>query len=290
MKVIETTTRRKTRHQNIHSLIFTILHSVSYHLFIPSNSFSISHKKNDSLSLNLLPQSVLQCNGISSKVADTFPKLLSSHGILVEVESEVSFVVDVTELLDIESLGSSGIELLWNWGIGVHQLFKELGLLSLANGNTMETSETYSDGKVITASQLSDLTNTSERSTHNDSLIAVFLVVVEDRLYGGNSGIVLLSVGLIVLGLEPVHDSANEGGYEEGTALSGSDGLDLGKHEGKIAVDCMVTLKDAGGLDTLPCGGNLDEDAGLVDSEGFVELNLLARAFRIFFRSFGLAV
>jgi hypothetical protein len=112
---------------------------------------------------------------------------------------------------------------------------------------------TYSDSEVITTRQLSDLTDASERSTHDDSRVIVFLVVVEDGLDGRNSRVLLLGVGLSGLGLVPIEDTANEGGDEEGSTLGGGDGLHLREHERQVAVDLVVALEDAGGLDALPC-------------------------------------
>lgn len=140
---------------------------------------------------------------------------------------------------------------------------------------------TYRDSQVITSSQLSDLTDTSEGSAHDDSLVTELLVVVEDALDGCNSWVLLLAVGLSGLGLVPIEDTADEGRDEVGVGLSGSDGLDLGEEEGKVAVDAVLLLEDTGGLDTFPGGGDLDEDAGLVDSNGLVKLFICSALCRL---------
>ena len=131
---------------------------------------------------------------------------------------------------------------------------------------------TYGNGEVVATSELSDFANVTERSTHDDSLVAELLVVVEDALDGGNTGVLLLGVLLLVGGLEPVQDTADEGGDEVGVGLGGADGLDLREHEGKVAVDAVVALKDLGSLDTLPGRGNLDQDTVLGDALLLVEL------------------
>jgi hypothetical protein len=118
----------------------------------------------------------------------------------------------------------------------------------------------YRDGQVVAASQLSDLASVAERGTHDDGLVAELLVVVEDGLDAGNTRVVLLRVLLLGGGLVPVEDTADEGGDEVGTGLSGGDGLDGGEHEGQVAVNAVVALQNLGGLDTLPCRGNLDEN------------------------------
>lgn len=72
----------------------------------------------------------------------------------------------------------------------VLELFKELG----------------GDGEVVATGELGDLTSVSERSTHDNRLVTVLLVVVEDLLDRLDSwvglGGVLLTSGLLV----PVED------------------------------------------------------------------------------------
>ena len=89
--------------------------------------------------------------------------------------------------------------------------------------------ETYRDGQVVNTGKLSDLTDVSERSAHDDGLVAELLVVVEDVLDGLDTGVLLLGVVLLVGGLVPVKDTADEGGDEVSTGLGGSDGLDRGE-------------------------------------------------------------
>lgn len=128
------------------------------------------------------------------------------------------------------------------------------------------------DGQVVTASQLGDLTSVTERSTHDNGLVAVLLVVVVDVLHRLDTGVLAGSVLLLVVGLVPVEDTTNEGGDEVGAGLSTGDGLDSREDEGQVAVDAVLALEDVGGLDTLPGGGDLDEDTVLGDALRFVEL------------------
>lgn len=100
----------------------------------------------------------------------------------------------------------------------------------------------------------------------------MLLVVVEDALDGLDTGVLLGGVVTLVSGLVPVEDTADEGRDEVGTGLSGSDGLDGGEHEGQVAVDAVLGLEDLSGLDTLPGGGDLDEDAVAGDAVLLVEL------------------
>jgi hypothetical protein len=55
--------------------------------------------------------------------------------------------------------------------------------------------------------------------------------------------------------------------------------LDFREQKGEVAVDFMVALQDTGGLDTFPSGGDLDQDAGLVNTNGLVELQIFSPAF-----------
>lgn len=132
--------------------------------------------------------------------------------------------------------------------------------------------ETYSNGQVITTSQLSDLTDASERGTHNDSVVAKLLVVVENGLDGGNTRVLLLGVLLLSGSFVPIEDTANEGGNEVTSGLGGTDGLGKREHKSKVAVDAVVFLKNTSGLDALPGGGDFDQDTLLRNSNGFVQL------------------
>lgn len=131
---------------------------------------------------------------------------------------------------------------------------------------------TYCNSQVITTSQLSNLTNRSERSTHNNSLVPKLLVVVEDLANGHDSWVLGLGIGLSGLGFVPIQDTADEGGDEEDAGLGGSDGLYFGEEEGEVAVDAVLLLEDARGLDSFPGRCDLDQDAGLVDADGLVKL------------------
>jgi len=101
----------------------------------------------------------------------------------------------------------------------------------------------------------------------------VLLVVVEDLLDALDTGVLLLGVLLLGRGLVPVKNTADEGRDEESTGLGSRDGLDLGEHEGQVAVDSVLGLQDLSSLDSLPCGRELDENALLVDTDLLVEVD-----------------
>jgi hypothetical protein len=232
------------------------------------------------LVLELLLEDTLQGLGVSSELADTLAQLLDGHLVLVEVEAEDGLVVDVGLLLDLEVVRVIGLELPWHGVGGVLELLEQVGLGSvlvmlLSHFRDWELrvgSGTHGDGKVIASSQLGDLADATERSTHDDSLVIVLLVVIEDGLDASHSWVLLLGVLLLVGSLEPIQDAADEGGDEEGVGLGGGDGLGEREHEGQVAVDAVLLLQDLGGLDTLPCRGDLDQNAVLGDANGLVEL------------------
>lgn len=130
----------------------------------------------------------------------------------------------------------------------------------------------YGNGEVVAASELGDLADGAERGAHDDGLVAVLLVVVEDVADRLNTGVLLLGVLLLGGSLVPVKDAANKGRNEVGVRLSSGDGLDKREHEGQVGVDAVVPLQDLGGLDTLPCRRNLDENALLANSLLLVQL------------------
>jgi hypothetical protein len=132
---------------------------------------------------------------------------------------------------------------------------------------------TYGDSEVVASGELSDLTNVSERSAHDNGLVAELLVVVVNLNNGLDTGVLLLLVLLLVGSLVPVKDTANEGRDEESTGLSGSDGLDRREHQGQVGVDVVLGLQDVGSLDTLVGRGNLDENTVLLDTGLLVKLS-----------------
>jgi hypothetical protein len=205
----------------------------------------------------LFLEDALESDSISSELADTLSELLNSHLVLVEVEAEESLVLDVRLLLDVERRGLRSIELLRDRLGGVEEVLEQVGR----------------DGQVVTASKLSDLASVSERGAHNNGVVTELLVVVEDLLDRLDTRVLLLGVLLLGGGLEPVKNTADEGGNKVSASLGGTNSLDEREHQGEIGVDTVVTLEDLSSLDTLPCGSDLDQDAVLGDALLAVELN-----------------
>lgn len=98
---------------------------------------------------------------VLGETSDTLVELVESHLVLEHGPSELGLVVKERDLLHLLAVDLGGVELLGD-GLGrVLELFEELG------GN----------GEVVASGQLGDFTNVSERSTHDDGLVAVLLVV-----------------------------------------------------------------------------------------------------------------
>lgn len=131
---------------------------------------------------------------------------------------------------------------------------------------------TYRNSQVIAPGQLGDLADVAEGSAHDDGLVAVFLVVVEDALDALDAGVFVRRKVFLHGGLVPVEDAADEGRDEESASLGTRDGLHEREHQCKITVDAVLRLQDVGGLDSFPGRGDFDEDAVFADSDGFVEL------------------
>jgi hypothetical protein len=125
---------------------------------------------------------------------------------------------------------------------------------------------TYSNGQVVASSQLGDFAQASERCSHDNGLVSVLLVVVEDALHTLDTGIFFGTVGLAGLGLVPIHDSAHEWRDEERTGFGTSDGLNKREHQREVAVDLVFGLEDLRGLDAFIGRGNLDKNAVLGDA------------------------
>lgn len=109
----------------------------------------------------------------------------------------------------------------------------------------------------------------------------MLLIVVEDLTDGLDTRILLVLVsrsGLVLL--VPVQNTTDEGRDEGDTSLSTSHGLAKTEQEGEIAVDLVVAFEFTGSLDTLPGGGDLDENAFLADTNGLVELDQVPRLIR----------
>lgn len=77
--------------------------------------------------------------------------------------------------------------------------------------------------------------------------------------------------------LNDITYTTDEGRNQGDTSLGASDCLTETEEESEVAVDAVVTLEFTGGLNTFPCGSNLDQDTLLGDADGCVESNELLR-------------
>lgn len=99
---------------------------------------------------------------------------------------------------------------------------------------------TYRNRQIITPSQLGDLAHIAERGAHDNSLVPVFLVVVEDGLHTLDAGVFLGGKVLLHGSLVPVQDAADKGRDEVGTGLGARDGLHEREHQRQVAVDAVL--------------------------------------------------
>ena len=142
------------------------------------------------LSTELLPEHLLAGISVLGETSDTLVELVESHGVVEQGPSERSLVVDKGDLLHLVLGSRSSIELLGDLLAGVLELLKELG----------------SNGEVVATGELGDFAHVSERSTHDNGVVAVLLVVVEDLLDRLDSWVSLGSVGLSGRLLVPVEN------------------------------------------------------------------------------------
>lgn len=187
-------------------------------------------------------------------------ELVECHLVGEQLPAELGLVVNEGNLGDLlVGLGLLLGEDLLDLVLGVAELLEELG------GN----------GEEVTAGKSLDLASVTERGTHDDGLVSVLLVVGVDAADGLDSWVGLGGVLLSSVLLVPVEDTADEGGDEGDLGLGGSNSLGKAEEEGEVAVDTLL-LEDLGGLDTLPGGGDLDEDTVLVNANVLVELDEVA--------------
>lgn len=78
---------------------------------------------------------------------------------------------------------------------------------------------------------------------------------------------VLFTLSLLVV----VENTTDKGRDERNTSLGTSYRLSETEKEGQVAVDVVLALKLAGGLNTLPGGSDLDQDTLALDTERLVE-------------------
>ncbi len=103
-------------------------YSLTYVADPPQLSFALAVPPYSSLCAELLPDDVLQGDGVGGEFADALAQLLDGHMFLVEVEAVERLVIDVRLLLDIESCGRGGVELLRDSVVRVNELLKEIRL------------------------------------------------------------------------------------------------------------------------------------------------------------------
>ena len=159
------------------------------HLYMLLLSYFTSHLP---LSRELPAKEVLEGLAILSELLDTLMQLVERHLVLEEGPAELGLVVDEGHLLDRLALRRRvRVELLRHGGCVVLQLLEQLRC----------------DGEEVDTGESLDLAGVTEGCAHDDRLVVVLLVVVEDLLHGLHTRVVVARVVLARLVLVvPVKD------------------------------------------------------------------------------------
>lgn len=214
---------------------------------------------------NLFADNRLELFDIGRKSTNPCRKLFGRHGVHAHHHSEFC-------LVDID-LGNVHRD-----GFGGVQEFCD-GCCCLLDRLVLEFLDEFGrNRKSVAAGQLNDFVDVSKGGTHDNGVVSVFFVVVVDFRHRDHTGIGcrLESWKVFVFGqfffFVVIHDASDKGRNKGDAHLGAGNGLGQAKNECQVAGDSLC-FQDLGGLNALPGGGNLDEDAGLVDSLFLVELD-----------------
>lgn len=127
---------------------------------LPHSCSPLKTKTKNCLSLELLDQHLLQTSAVLGETSDTLVELVKRHNIFEKGPSELGLVVEVGSLGDGLASGRS-VELLGEVVLRLVELIEELG----------------GDGEEVATGKSGNFASVSERSTHDDGLVAVLLVV-----------------------------------------------------------------------------------------------------------------
>ena len=191
--------------------------------------------------------------------ADSLVQLVESHRVFEQCPSESGLVVDVGDLL--------------HW---LSRLCLFRGKLSLKGSLLLLDlfQKSGRDGQEVATSQFGDLVDVSERSTHDNGIVSVLLVVVVDLCDGHDTGIFMRCIRFLAFRLlVPVENTTDKGADEGYASFSTSNSLTETKEKGQVAVDTVFLFQFTGSLNTIPSRGNLDQDSLLGDTLLLVELN-----------------
>ena len=111
---------------------------------------------------------------------------------------------------------------------------------------------THRNRQIITPRQLRNLPHIPKARPHDDRLIPILLIIVEDALHALDSRILVRLEAAALRLLVPIHDAPDKGRDEEGAGFGGGDGLHEGEHQGQVAVDAVLGLQDVRRFDAFP--------------------------------------
>ena len=201
-------------------------------------------------------------------------QLVKRHLILEECPAEFWLVVDIGHFQDGISLsGSDSVQLLGHRGRGLLEFIKQCR----GDGQKVDAGKRFNLASLhglvsISPDKKPEISHITERSAHDDGLVTVLLVVVEDFFDRLHTGVLIALVrfsGLVLL--VPVEDAADERRDEGDAGFCAGDGLGETEEESEVTVDVMLALELTSGLDSLPRRCNFDKDTLLLDTDGLVE-------------------
>ena len=172
---------------------------------------SLRVKKNRLEGEGLLDENA-QLRAVLGEITKTFRELLGGHGILVHGPAERLLVESDLLLVGFAVLAQFLLEGLG----GVGELVQKLG----------------ADGQLVASGEAADFAGVTERSAHDDGVVAELLVVLVDVANAEDARVILGGVLLLVgVLLEPVEDAAHEGRDESGAGLFVYKHIDMRKKE-----------------------------------------------------------
>mmetsp|Transcript_16341 Transcript_16341/g.22907 ORF Transcript_16341/g.22907 Transcript_16341/m.22907 type:complete len:343 (+) Transcript_16341:131-1159(+) len=191
--------------------------------------------------LEFLADDIFEGSCCHAELADSFSKLFSCHGILVHHVSEF-FLVE-RNLLEFLLCSIFSVQLLGNGLLALFHLLQVLG----------------SDCQFIASCKLNDLALVTEGSTHYNSFVAKFLVIVVDLGNGLHTRIIFsVFVFLTSLSLVPVHNTAHKGRDQGCADFCTGDRLSHAKQQSHVDVDALL-FEYLCSLNALPRAGDLDQ-------------------------------
>mmetsp|Transcript_20753 Transcript_20753/g.45062 ORF Transcript_20753/g.45062 Transcript_20753/m.45062 type:complete len:390 (-) Transcript_20753:165-1334(-) len=211
------------------------------------------------LCVDFVLHNLLKLDNVLRKASDSLSNLLRCHGILIHHPPES--VLRHLNFGNVHRLGLLGVKLKRKASLSARELIEKW----------------WGNGQTVTSSQLSDFVGVTERSTHDNGIMAMFFVVVVDGSHRHYTRIFRSSISLHALRLlVPIHDTSNKGRDERASSFGTRDSLRNREDERQVASNTKL-LQHFGSLNTLPRSRDLNENALLLDAYLLVHFDQLKR-------------